>query len=123
MKWELNINESIALFIRFSFWSSGVLHFTNERSFRNIVPEYLPLRKAVVLVTGVFEIFFGIMLLLKRPANWLKTGINLFLLGVLPANIYMARKELPLGDKQVPKWALYSRLPMQFVLIALVKKL
>ena len=33
----------------------------------------------------------------------------------------MARKELPLGDKQVPKWALYSRLPMQFVLIALVK--
>ena len=25
-----------------------------------------------VLVTGVFEIFFGIMLLLKRPANWLK---------------------------------------------------
>ena len=50
-----------------------------------------------------------------------KTGINLFLLAVLPANIYMARKELPLGDKQVPKWALYSRLPMQFVLIALVK--
>ena len=49
-----------------------------------------------------------------------KTGINLFLLAVLPANIYMARK-LPLGDKQVPKWALYSRLPMQFVLIALVK--
>ena len=73
------------------------------------------------MVTGVFEIFFGIMLLLKRPANWLKTGINLFLLVVLPANIYMARKELPLGDKQVPKWALYSRLPMQFVLIALVK--
>ena len=49
-----------------------------------------------------------------------KTGINLFTT-VLPANIYMARKELPLGDKQVPKWALYSRLPMQFVLIALVK--
>lgn len=106
-----------------SFGTAGVLHFTNERSFRNIVPEYLPLRKTAVLVTGVFEIFFGIMLLLKRPANWLKTGINLFLLAVLPANIYMARKELPLGDKQVPKWALYSRLPMQFVLIALVKKL
>lgn len=28
-----------------AFWSGGVLHFTNERSFRNIVPEYLPLRK------------------------------------------------------------------------------
>ena len=67
----LNINES-ALFIRFSFWNSWRSTFTNERSFRNIVPEYLPLRKTAVLVTGVFEIFFGIMLLLKRPANWLK---------------------------------------------------
>ena len=26
-------------------FGAGVLHFTNERSFRNIVPEYLPLRK------------------------------------------------------------------------------
>ena len=50
-------------------------------------------------------------------------GMNLFLLAVLPANIYMARKELPLGDKEVPKWALYLRLPLQFVLIGLIKKL
>ncbi|MBF2757889.1 MULTISPECIES: hypothetical protein [unclassified Staphylococcus] len=106
-----------------AFGTAGVLHFTHERSFRNIVPDYLPLQKTAVLVTGVFEIFFGIMLLLKRPANWLKKGINLFLLAVLPANVYMARKELPLGDKQVPKWALYLRLPLQFVLIGLVKKL
>ena len=63
------------------------------------------------------------MLLIKRPAEWLKKGMNLFLLAVLPANIYMARKELPLGDKEVPKWALYLRLPLQFVLIGLIKKL
>ena len=30
-----------------AFGAFGVLHFTNERSFRNIVPEYLPLRKAI----------------------------------------------------------------------------
>ncbi|MBI5973794.1 DoxX family protein [Staphylococcus caledonicus] len=105
------------------FGTAGVLHFTNERQFRNIVPDYLPLQKTAVLVTGVFEIFFGAMLLVKRPASWLKKGMNLFLLAVFPANIYMARKELPLGDKQVPKWALYSRLPMQFVLMGLIKKL
>ncbi|ARJ26985.1 DoxX family protein [Staphylococcus lugdunensis] len=106
-----------------AFDTAGVLHFTNERQFRNIVPHYLPLRKTAVLVTGVFEIFFGMMLLIKRPAEWLKKGMNLFLLAVLPANIYMARKELPLGDKEVPKWALYLRLPLQFVLIGLIKKL
>ena len=61
------------------------------------------------------------MLLIKRPASWLKKGINLFLLAVSPANIYMARKGLPLGDKELPKWALYSRLPLQFVLIKAIK--
>ena len=48
-------------------------------------------------------------------------GINLFLLAVLPANVYMARKKLQLGDKEVPAWALWLRLPLQFVLIGLVK--
>ena len=76
-----------------SFGTAGVLHFTRERQFRNIVPDYLPLQKTAVLVTGVFEIFFGIALLIKRPASWLKKGINLFLLAVLPANVYMARKK------------------------------
>ena len=41
-----------------AFGTAGVLHFTNERQFRNIVPHYLPLRKTAVLVTGVFEIFW-----------------------------------------------------------------
>ena len=91
-----------------AFGTAGVLHFTRERQ---------------LLVTGVIEIFFGIMLLIKRPASWLKKGINLFLLAVFPANIYMARKGLPLGDKELPKWALYSRLPLQFVLIKAIKKL
>lgn len=106
-----------------AFGLVGILHFTKERQFRSIVPEYLPLRKTAVLVTGVFEMFFGVMLLAKRPADCLKKGINAFLLAVFPANIYMARKQLPLGDKPVPKWALYLRLPLQFILIAIVKKL
>ncbi len=42
---------------------------------------------------------------------------------VFPANIYMAVKKLPLGDKQLPTWQLYLRLPMQFVLMGLIKKL
>ena len=80
----------------------GVLHFTRERQFRNIIPKCLPLRKT---------------------SQCLKNTINLFLLAVFPANIYMAVKKLPLGDKQLPTWQLYLRLPMQFVLMGLIKKL
>ena len=34
-----------------AFGTAGVLHFTRERQFRNIVPDYLPYKTAV-LVTG-----------------------------------------------------------------------
>lgn len=105
------------------FVGIGILHFTNESQFRNIIPRVLPLRKTAVLVTGVFEIFFGLMFLIKRPASWLKKGINLFLLAVFPANIYMAVKKLPLGNKQLPTWTLYLRLPLQFVLMSVIKRL
>ena len=102
-----------------AFGTAGILHFTKERQFRSIVPEYLPLRKTAVLVTGVFEMFFGVMLLAKT-CGLVEKGINAFYLR-FSGNIYMARKQLPLGNKSIPKWALYLRLPLQFILIAIVK--
>lgn len=106
-----------------SFGTAGVLHFTRERQFRNIVPDYLPLQKTAVLVTGVFEIFFGIALLIKRPASWLKKGNKFILISSFTCKCLYGEKKLPLGDKEVPAWALWLRLPLQFVLIGLVKKL
>ena len=67
---ELNNYENNEIFVRFSIWNSRNTTFTKERQFRSIVPEYLPLRKTV-LVTGVFEMFFGVMLLAKT-CGWLR---------------------------------------------------
>ncbi|AVP35506.1 hypothetical protein DOS74_01595 [Staphylococcus felis] len=106
-----------------AFLMIGVLHFIKERQFRNIVPHYLPLRKTAVLVTGICEMVIGINLFIKRPSYQLKHWIIAFLWSVLPANIYMARKGLPLGDKQLSKPVLYARLPMQFVLMYVIRKL
>lgn len=105
------------------FSTAGVLHFCHESNFRKIVPEYLPFRKSAVLITGVFEIVFGIVLIVKQPTRGFKKLINSFLFAVLPANIYMARKNIALGDKQLPTWLLYSRVPLQFVLIKMINKL
>jgi uncharacterized membrane protein len=35
-----------------------------------------------------------------------------------PANINKAINGLPLGDRNIPAWALWARLPLQLVLIA-----
>ncbi|MGV2929069.1 hypothetical protein RW115_10710 [Macrococcus capreoli] len=105
------------------FATAGVLHFTREPNFRKIVPHYLPFKKEIVYISGVMEIVMGIYLVFKKPSDCVKQLINLFLLGVFPANIYMARKELPLGDKQLRKSVLYGRLPLQFVLMKMIKSL
>ncbi|WP_204196307.1 MULTISPECIES: hypothetical protein [unclassified Staphylococcus] len=113
----------LSLILGCGFMIIGVLHFKHESRFRKIVPEYLPLRKSAVIISGVVEIIFGLLLIVNRPGQCLKKMINMFLLAVLPANIYMARKKLPLGDKQLPNSLLYSRIPLQFVIIKIVNKL
>ncbi|WP_145467602.1 DoxX family protein [Staphylococcus pettenkoferi] len=117
------MKQFIRILLGIGFVGIGILHFVKERQFRNIVPHYLPLRKTAVLVTGVFEMLFGIVMTLKRPSEFWKKSINAFLIAVFPANIYMARKKLPLGDKQLPTWVLYARLPLQFILMRVISKL
>lgn len=112
---------SLVFGIAFSF--VGLLHFKNESNFTRIVPAYLPFKKTAVIVTGIIECIFGILLMVKQPTTCLKNAISAFLCAVFPANIYMARKQLPLGDKTLSPWILYLRLPMQFLLIAVIRKL
>lgn len=106
-----------------AFVMMGISHFTKEEQFKKIVPAYLPLRRTAVWISGVCEVVIGTLLLLRRPSHSLKNAINLFLLAVFPANLYMARKRLPLGDKPLSDSVRYGRLPLQFVLMYIVKKL
>ncbi len=103
------------------FTTAGVLHFLREPNFTKIIPSYVPLKKEITYITGIMEVMMGIYLCLKRPSVSAKKWINCFLLAVFPANVYMARKQLSLGDKQLSQSALYGRLPLQFVLMKLIK--
>lgn len=105
------------------FTIAGILHFKRLDGFRKIVPSYLPFKQGIVIISGIVEIIFGLVLLVKRPGTLMKTMISGFLYAVLPANIYMARKEIPLGEIRVPKPLLYLRIPLQFILIGIIKRL
>ncbi|EWC66330.1 membrane protein [Staphylococcus aureus subsp. aureus ST 1413] len=63
----------------------GVLHFTRERQFRNIIPKCLPLRKTAVLVTGIFEILFGLALLIKKTISMLEKYNQSILASCIPS--------------------------------------
>ena len=84
------------------------------------LPPFLPQPRALVYMSGAFEILGGVGLvvpiaLTQRIAAY---GLVALFIAVFPANVYMAMAQIPLGNKQMPVWALWARLPLQGVLIA-----
>ena len=67
--------------------------------------------KRVVEVSGVAEILGGLGVLLPTTKRASGAGLIALLAAVFPANLYMARE--PEHFKRVPRWALYTRLPLQ----------
>lgn len=96
------------------------MHFVKVEAFAAIVPPMLPFPKLIVWITGIMEMIFALGLVLpkyrKRSGFWLAP----FLLAVLPANIYMAMYNIPLGDAVASPTALWMRVALQFPLIALI---
>ncbi len=94
----------------------GVLHFALPAPFVSIVPASFPVPHVLVMVSGFFEILGGVGLLVPRARRAASYGLVLLYLAVYPANINMALH--PALGRGIPEWALYARLPLQFVLIA-----
>ena len=107
---------ALALF----FLAAGILHFTHTDAFAAIVPPRLPAPELIVRFTGLLELLFAAGLLtprVRRVTGWL---LALYLLAVLPANVYMALENIPFGGRELGAGVLWARVVLQFPLIALV---
>ena len=85
-----------------------------------IVPPGLPSPQALVLISGIAEMAGGLGLLVPRLRAAAACGLIALLIAVFPANIYMAMSPERFAHLHVPAWALWARLPLQFLLIAAV---
>lgn len=102
------------------FIVAGVAHFRTPEPFVKIVPPYLPSPYVLVYVSGIFEILGGLGILAPATrviAGW---GLIALLIAVFLANIYMAVAGIKIGGFPSQPWMAWARLPLQFVLIALV---
>jgi uncharacterized membrane protein len=100
-----------------AFTGIGALHFVNPEPFDAIVPDAVPAKRFWVYATGVAEVAGGVALAVRpdRKVGWLLTGL---LLLVFPANINQAVQGIQLpGAPELPRWAMWARLPMQAVMI------
>ena len=104
----------LAVFMVFA----GANHFVAPATYDAMMPDVLPAHRALVYVSGVAEILGGLGLILPATRKLAAWGLIALFLAVFPANLNMAINGLPLGDNQLPSWALWGRLPLQVVLIA-----
>jgi len=100
------------------FVGAGVAHFVWPGVFVRIVPPYLPRPLLLVYLSGAAEVLGGIGVLVPALRVYAGWGLLLLLCALLPVHVYMARH--PDAFAQIPRWALYARLPLQFVLMAWV---
>ena len=100
------------------FAIGGVAHFVATDAFVAIVPPWVPLPRAAVLVSGALELAGAAGLLFPRTRRAAGIGLLLLTVAVTPANVYMLQRvEL---FERVPYWALVARLPLQLALLALI---
>lgn len=97
--------------VGFAFIGAGVNHFLMPGPYRQIVPPGIGDADAIVKLSGVAEIAGGLGVLPKRTRRIAGLGLIALLAAVFPANLYMARN--PERFRRIPRWALYSRLPLQ----------
>lgn len=94
------------------FIGAGINHFVNPGFYEAIVPPSLKHdAKRVVQVSGVAEVAGGLGVLLPFTRRLSGLGLVALLAAVFPANLHMARQ--PERFSQIPRWALYARLPLQ----------
>lgn len=102
------------------FFAAGVMHFLADDAFAKIVPPPVPMKVEIVWATGVMELCFAAALLVGRRLRDVGRALSLYLLAVLPANIYMALAEISFGGRDLGPVILWTRVALQFPLIALV---
>ena len=86
------------------------------RVYLGIMPDYLPARRELVLLSGAAEMAGGLGVLYpptRRVAAW---GLIALLVAVMPANVWMAQH--PERYPDIPAWLLWTRLPLQIPLVA-----
>ena len=94
-----------------SFTTAGLLHFLRPGMYEQIVPDYLPAHRELVLISGAAEIAGALGVIPERSRRLAGYWLTGLLVAVFPANVHMA-----LHPDRYPGLSpalLWGRLPLQ----------
>ncbi|MBT7320205.1 MAG: hypothetical protein HN851_02875 [Flavobacteriaceae bacterium] len=105
----------LAIFLIFG----GVQHFISPNNYIPFVPSFLPFTLAIIYLSGLFEILFGLALFFKKLETIGAWGILILMLLFLPIHIWDVFSKTPaIGSHNTA----LIRLPIQFLLIFIAWK-
>ena len=97
----------------------GIQHFRDPEWFEPIVPSVLGNPKFWVYLSGVFEMIFGIMILIEPLRKYGSLGISLMLIVLYWANLNMWINDIPIGGVKLNFFEHFMRGIIQILLILL----
>jgi uncharacterized membrane protein len=100
------------------FIAAGINHFVNPDIYLSMMPPYLPWHEFLNYASGAAEVIGGVAVLFPASRIWGGWLLLAVLVAVFPANLQVAIAGWP--ELDVPRWALWARLPLQPVLMAWV---
>jgi uncharacterized membrane protein len=113
--WPAAVRVGLAVMFLFT----AAAHFNNMRGdMVRMVPPFVPNPELMVTFTGICEILGGIGLLIPQTRRLAAVALIVFLLAVLPANIYAALEQVPLRGN--PPTPLVPRILLQAIFIAAI---
>ena len=95
--------------------AAGFNHFRVPKIYERIMPKYFPAHGSLVLLSGIVEMSFGLLLLNQNTQVFAAWGIIAMLLLFLTVHIDMVQQEKKAF--KLPNWLLWARIPLQFILI------
>lgn len=117
-EYDVALSARIAISIMLLFTAIG--HFAFTKGMSMMIPEFIPFKESVVYLSGIFEILLALGLLIpkfQRVSGW---ALIVFLLLMLPANIYASMNHVNYqkgtfdGNGLIYLW---FRIPLQMLFI------
>jgi uncharacterized membrane protein len=96
---------------------TGAAHFTSTDLMVEMMPEFLPLKKEIVYLTGILELLAVIGLLINSLSKITAVLLIIFFIAILPANIIGSIKQVNLGGMEMGVMYLIFRIPLQILFI------
>jgi uncharacterized protein YqjF (DUF2071 family) len=109
-------------FLSSLFFVAGIIHLITPDVFFVVIPEMMPNKYGIVILTGVIEIILAFGLIQRKSRDLSARFSALYLLCLLPIHVYVSWEEKTIFGINSP-FLLWGRTLFQFVLVYLALSL